>query len=94
MNVNLFSDKSEEARLYYKIFSDMGRQGELYNYYHRTHKTNSQKQFNTLRTSGSVDTWLHGFYSSILELFHAQVSLDHMLSPSLVQFQSSRSFSL
>jgi len=68
------NDKSEEARLYYKIFSDMGRQGELYNYYHRTHKTNSQKQFNMLRTSGSVDTWLHGFYSSVLELFHAQLS--------------------
>ncbi|KAL5265157.1 hypothetical protein ACHWQZ_G006040 [Mnemiopsis leidyi] len=68
------NDKSEEARLYYKIFSDMGRQGELYNYYHRTHKTNSQKQFNALRTSGSVETWLHGFYSSVLELFHAQLS--------------------
>lgn len=66
--------KVGEAQLFYRIFSDMGRRGELYNYYYRTHKTNCSKMFTELRTTGSVDSWLHHFYSTLLELYHAQLS--------------------
>ena len=74
------SGKVGEAQLFYRIFSDMGRRGELYNYYYRTHKTNCSKMFTELRTTGSVDSWLHHFYSTLLELYHAQVNFIYRLT--------------
>ena len=69
----LNNQKSGEAALYYKIFNDMGRRDELYNYYYRTHRTNVTKVYNALRSSDTLDVWLHQFYCRLLELFHSEV---------------------
>ena len=67
------NQKTEEAALYYRIFNDMGRRDELYNYYYRTHRTNFTKVYTALRGSDVLEAWLHQLYSTLLELFHSEV---------------------
>jgi len=68
------SHDGDAAKFYHKIFSDMNRTDQLYNYYYRCHRTNVSRHYTQLRQSGSVDVWLSEFYSYLISLYHEELS--------------------
>ncbi|XP_033122594.1 conserved oligomeric Golgi complex subunit 7-like [Anneissia japonica] len=87
--VGAFNTHSHEAtQQYVTIFKDMDRLPQLYNYYHKCHKSSllqNWKKLQEVNSAKSLVEWLPMFYDHLLATWHAEVQWCDQVFPNPVK---------
>ncbi|XP_071949491.1 conserved oligomeric Golgi complex subunit 7-like [Antedon mediterranea] len=83
--VGAFNTHSHEAtQQYVTIFKDMDRLPQLYNYYHKCHKSNllqAWKKLQEVNSAKSLVEWLPMFYDHLMATWHSEVQWCEQVFP-------------
>ncbi|XP_071798393.1 conserved oligomeric Golgi complex subunit 7-like [Asterias amurensis] len=90
--VSAFNTHSlESAQTYVKIFLDIDRLPQLYNYYYKCHKSSLLQQWQTLQGDNldkPLAEWLPTFYDTLLSTWHKEIQWCEQVFPEAVRVVS------
>ncbi|XP_072035028.1 conserved oligomeric Golgi complex subunit 7-like [Amphiura filiformis] len=90
--VSAFNTHSlESTQQYVKIFSDIDRLPQLYNYYYKCHKTSLLQQWQTLQEQNAdkpLAEWLASFYDTLVATWHKEVKWCEQVFPESIRVVS------